>query len=330
MSNPMPTRELGRSGLHIHPIGLGLMSLSGIYGACDDARGIEVIHAAIDQGANFLDSSDMYGWGHNEKLLAQALKGRRSQVVLSSKFGQIKKEDGTQGVDGRPEYVREACEASLKRLQTDVIDLYYIHRIDPKVPIEDTVGAMRDLVTAGKVRALAMCEASPQTIRRAHAVYPIAAIQTEYSLLYREPAEETLRTTRELGISFVAYAPLGRSLLTGAVHSVQDVATDRRKDHPRFHEENLQKNLGLLGPLETMAQKKQCTPGQLAIAWVLAQGDDVVVIPGTKSVARLTENMAASSVHLSDDQRSELSRAFPPDVAAGTRYPAGGMKNVFI
>lgn len=330
MSNPMPTRELGRSGLHIHPIGLGLMSLSGIYGACDDARGIEVIHAAIDQGANFLDSSDMYGWGHNEKLLAQALKGRRSQVVLSSKFGQIKKEDGTQGVDGRPEYVREACEASLKRLQTDVIDLYYIHRIDPKVPIEDTVGAMRDLVTAGKVRALAMCEASPQTIRRAHAVYPIAAIQTEYSLLYREPAEETLRTTRELGISFVAYAPLGRSLLTGAVHSVQDVATDRRKDHPRFHEENLQKNLGLLGPLETMAQKKQCTPGQLAIAWVLAQGDDVVVIPGTKSVARLTENMAASSVHLSDDERSELSRAFPPDVAAGTRYPAGGMKNVFI
>ena len=306
------------------------LSLSGIYGACDDARGIEVIHAAIDQGANFLDSSDMYGWGHNEKLLAQALKGRRNQVVLSTKFGQIKKEDGTQGVDGRPEYVREACEASLKRLQTDVIDLYYIHRIDPKVPIEDTVGAMRDLVTAGKVRALAMCEASPQTIRRAHAVYPIAAIQTEYSLLYREPAEETLRTTRELGISFVAYAPLGRSLLTGAVHSVQDVATDRRKDHPRFHEENLQKNLGLLGPLEAMAQKKQCTPGQLAIAWVLAQGDDVVVIPGTKSVARLTENMAASSVHLSDDERSELSRAFPPDVAAGTRYPAGGMKNVFI
>ncbi len=330
MSKPIPTRELGQSGLHIHPIGLGLMSLSGIYGACDDANGVKVIHAALDQGANFLDSSDMYGWGHNEKLLAQALKGRRHQVVLSSKFGQVKKEDGTQGVDGRPEYVRQACEASLARLQTDVIDLYYVHRIDPKVPIEDTVGAMRDLITAGKVRALALCEASPQTIRRAHAVHPIAAIQTEYSLLYREPAEETLRTTRELGISFVAYAPLGRSLLTGSVHSVQDVAGDRRKDHPRFHEENLAKNLLLLGPLQDMAQRKGCTAGQLAIAWVLAQGDDVVVIPGTKSLTRVAENMAAGQLSLSESERAQLARAFAPDVAAGTRYPAGGMKNVFI
>ena len=330
MSPDQTTRELGRSSLHVHPIGLGLMSLSGIYGASDDANGINVIHAALDQGANFLDSSDMYGWGHNEKLLAQALKGRRNQVVLSTKFGQVKKEDGTQGVDGRPEYVRQACEASLARLQTDVIDLYYVHRIDPKVPIEDTVGAMGELVRAGKVRALALCEASPQTIRRAHAAHPIAAIQTEYSLLYREPAEETLQTTRELGISFVAYAPLGRSLLTGAVHSVQDVASDRRKDHPRFHEENLAKNLQLLGPLQAMAARKGCSTGQLAMAWLLAQGDDVIVIPGTKSVARVAENMAAGKVRLSPDELAELSQAFPPDVAAGTRYPAGGMKNVFI
>ena len=330
MNTALPNRTLGSSGLSIYPIGLGLMSLSGIYGASDDANGIQVIHEAIDLGANFLDSSDMYGWGHNEQLLGQALKGRRDQVVLASKFGQTRKEDGTQGVDGRPEYVRAACEASLQRLQTDVIDLYYVHRIDPKVPIEDTVGAMQDLLKAGKIRAIALCEASPETIRRAHAVHPLAAIQTEYSLLYREPAEQTLRTTRELGISFVAYAPLGRSLLTGAVHSVADVATDRRKDHPRFHEGNLDKNLQLLGPLLDMAERKSCTPGQVAIAWLLAQGQDVVVIPGTKSVSRVQENMGAAQVELSADELAELSQAFPPDVATGTRYPAGGMKGVFI
>lgn len=326
----MTHRALGHSSLRVHPIGLGLMSLSGIYGASDDANGIKVIHEAIELGANFLDSSDMYGWGHNEKLLSQALKGRRDQVVLASKFGQVKKDDGTQGVDGRPEYVRQACEASLTRLQTDVIDLYYVHRIDPKVPIEDTIGAMRDLITAGKVRALALCEANPQTIRRAHAVHPLSAIQTEYSLLYREPAEETLRTTRELGISFVAYAPLGRSLLTGSVHSVQDVAGDRRKDHPRFHEENLAKNLRLLGPLQDMAKQKACTTGQLAMAWLLAQGDDVIIIPGTKSVARVQENMAAANVSLSAADVAALSQAFPSDIASGTRYPAGGMKGVYI
>lgn len=330
MKLPLPFRPLGGSGMSIYPIGLGLMSLSGIYGASDDENGIRVIHQALDMGANFLDSSDMYGWGHNEQLLGKALQGRRDQFILASKFGQVRKDDGTQGVDGRPEYVRAACEASLQRLQTDVIDLYYVHRIDPKVPIEDTVGAMQDLLKAGKIRAIALCEASPETIRRAHAVHPLAAIQTEYSLLYREPAEQTLQTTRELGISFVAYAPLGRSLLTGSVHSVADVAGDRRKDHPRFHEGNLDKNLQLLAPLQEMAQRKGCTSGQLAMAWLLAQGNDLIIIPGTKSVARVKENMAAGDVQLSAAEIAELRQAFPPEIATGTRYPAGGMKGVYI
>lgn len=330
MTSNLTKRALGGSGLQINPIGFGLMSLSGIYGASDDDNGISLIREAIDMGVDFLDSSDMYGWGHNELLLAKALDGYRHRVVLSSKFGQVKRDDGTQGVDGRPEYVRAACEASLKRLKTDVIDLYYVHRIDPNVPIEDTVGAMTELIQAGKVRALALCEAKPETIRRAHAVHPMAAIQTEYSLLYREPAEETLKTTRELGISFVAYAPLGRSLLTGAVKSLADVATDRRKDHPRFHEANLANNLTLLAPLQDMAQRKGCTAGQLAMAWLLAQGDDLIIIPGTKRLERLKENLAAAEVSLSAAETAELSQAFPKNAAAGTRYPAGGMKGVFI
>jgi aryl-alcohol dehydrogenase-like predicted oxidoreductase len=323
-------RELGRSGLMINPMGLGLMSLSGIYGASDDENAIHLIRTAIDMGVNFLDSADMYGWGHNETLLAKALQGLRDRVVLATKFGQVKKEDGTQGVNGQPEYVRAACEASLKRLQTDVIDLYYIHRIDKNVPIEETIGAMSELVKAGKVRALGICEANPDTIRRAHAVHPIAAIQTEYSLIYREPAEETLKTTRELGISFVAYAPLGRSLLTGDVKSVADVATDRRKDHPRFQEENLLKNLALLLPLQEMATEKGCTPGQIALAWLLAQGDDVLVIPGTKKIERLKENLMALDISLNASELSALTALFPSDVASGTRYPAGGMKGVYL
>jgi len=323
-------RELGASGLYINPMGLGLMSLSGSYGASDDVKSTDLIRTAIDMGVNFLDSADMYGWGHNERLLAQALSGLRDRVVLASKFGQVRREDGTQGVDGSPAYVRAACEASLQRLQTDVIDLYYVHRIDPNVAIEETVGAMADLVTAGKVRALGLCEANPDTIRRAHAVHPIAAIQTEYSLLYREPAEETLKTTRECGISFVAYAPLGRSLLTGAVKSVDHVASDRRKDHPRFQEGNLAKNLILLASLQDMAGRKGCTTGQLAMAWLLAQGDDVVVIPGTKRIELMKENLLAGQVNLSPAEVSELTLAFPKDAVSGTRYPAGGMKKVFL
>ena len=330
MPPTLPTRRLGASSLDVTSIGLGCMSLSGVYGAVSDDDGIAVVHAALDAGVNFLDSADMYGWGQNEAVLGRALKGRRQGVILATKFGQVRQEGGGNGVDGRPEYVKAACEASLKRLDTDVIDLYYVHRIDPKVAIEETVGAMADLVTAGKVRYLALCEANPATIRRAHKVHPLAAVQTEYSLLYREEAEDTLLTTRELGISFVAYSPLGRSLLTGAVHDVADVANDRRRDHPRFAAENLERNRKLVAALETMAVDKGCTPGQVALAWVLAQGPDVVAIPGTKRVARVSENIAAQKVILSAAELAQLSQAFPRGAAAGTRYPSGQMKTVFI
>ena len=330
MPPALPTRRLGASSLDVTSIGLGCMSLSGVYGAVSDEDGIAVVHAALDAGVNFLDSADMYGWGQNESVLGRALKGRRQGVILATKFGQVRLESGGNGVDGRPEYVKAACEASLKRLDTEVIDLYYIHRIDPKVAIEETVGAMADLVTAGKVRYLALCEANPATIRRAHKVHPLAAVQTEYSLLYREEAEDTLTTTRELGISFVAYSPLGRSMLTGAVHDVADVANDRRRDHPRFAAENLERNRKLVAALETMAADKGCTPGQVALAWVLAQGPDVVAIPGTKRVARVSENIAAQKVILSAAELAQLSQAFPRGAAAGTRYPSGQMKTVFI
>jgi aryl-alcohol dehydrogenase-like predicted oxidoreductase len=330
MAPTLPTRRLGKNGPVVTAVGLGCMSLSGVYGACSDENGIAVVHAALDAGVNFLDSADMYGWGHNETLLAKALKGKRAGVVLASKFAQIRQEGGGNGVDGRPEYVIAACEASLKRLETDHIDLYYMHRIDPKVPIEDTVGAMAKLVKDGKVGHIALCEASLATIRRAHAVHPLAAIQTEYSLLYREEAEDTLAVTRELGIGFVAYSPLGRSLLTGSVNSADDVANDRRKDHPRFAPENLERNRQLVARLEALAKAKGCTAGQVALAWVLAQGDDVVAIPGTKRVARVAENVGALDVKLSPAEVAELSAAFPRGAAAGTRYPTGQMKTVFI
>ena len=334
MTPTLPARRLGNSSLNVTAVSLGLMSLSGIYGESTDDNGVAVIHRALDAGVNFLDSSDMYGWGHNETLLNRALKewkgGTRDQVIVASKFGQTKQEGGGNGVDGRPEYVQAACEASLKRLGLDVIDLYYVHRIDPKVPIEDTVGAMAKLITQGKVRTLGLCEANPATIRRAHKVHPLAALQTEYSLLYREEAEETLKTTRELGISFIAYAPLGRSLLTGAVNDVSEVANDRRKDHPRFHAENLKRNRDLVAAIEVMAKQKGCTPGQLALAWLLAQGEDLIAIPGTKRTARVDENIGALKVQLSAAEVASLSHAFPVGAAAGTRYPAGGMKGVYI
>jgi aryl-alcohol dehydrogenase-like predicted oxidoreductase len=306
------------------------MSLSGIYGESTDENGVAVIRRAIDLGINFFDSSDMYGWGHNETLLKTALKGVRNKVVLASKFGQTKTDSGANGVDGRPEYVKSACDASLKRLGAEVIDLYYIHRVDPKVAIEETVGAMADLIKQGKVRALGICEASPQTIQRAHQVHPIAAVQTEYSLLYRQQAEETLKTTRELGISFVAYSPLGRSLLTGTVQSVEEVSHDRRKDHPRFHEENFEKNRALVKNIEIMARDKNCTPGQLALAWLLKQGNDIIAIPGTKQLKRVDENLQALSVELTTEEVHTLSTLFPLGAAAGTRYPLGAMKGIFI
>jgi aryl-alcohol dehydrogenase-like predicted oxidoreductase len=324
-------RKLGGSSLSVFPIGLGCMSLSGAYGKGDDAESIKVIHHAIDSGVNFLDSSDMYGWGHNETLLGKALAGRRDKVVLATKFGQTQQPGGANGVNGRPEYVKQACEASLKRLEVDEIDLYYQHRVDPSVPIEDTVGAMGELVKAGKVRAIGLSEARPDTIRRAHKAHPLAAVQSEYSLLYRQHAEETIATTRPLGIAYVAYSPLGRSLLTGAVKSAADIPEgDGRGRHPRFAGDNLARNLELVAAIEAMARAKGCTPGQVALAWLLAQDSDIVPIPGTKRSARVDENVAAASVSLGADEVAQLSAALPPGAAAGERYPDGGMKAVYL
>jgi aryl-alcohol dehydrogenase-like predicted oxidoreductase len=308
------------------------MSLSGAYGKSDDAEGVKVIHHAIEHGVTFLDSSDMYGWGHNETLLGKALAGSwRDKVVLATKFGQTQKPGGANGVDGSPAYVKAACDASLKRLGVDVIDLYYQHRVDPSVPIEDTVGAMGELVKAGKVKALGLSEAKPETIRRAHKTHPIAAVQSEYSLLYRENAEETLQTTRPLGISYVAYSPLGRSLLTGAVKQASDIPEgDGRGRHPRFAADNLARNLQLVSAIEALAKAKGCTAGQVALAWLLAQGTDIVPIPGTKRAARVDENAAALDVTLSADEVASLSSALPPGAAAGTRYAEAQMKAVYL
>jgi aryl-alcohol dehydrogenase-like predicted oxidoreductase len=307
------------------------MSMSNVYGKGDEAESIAVVHRALDIGVNFLDSSDAYGFGQNEELLAKALRGRRDRAVLATKFGNLRNPDGTPGVNGRPEYVAQACDASLKRLGVETIDLYYQHRVDPSVPIEETVGAMARLVEKGKVRFLGLSEAAPATVRRAHAVHPIAALQSEFSLLYRAEAEETLPTLRELGIAFVAYSPLGRSLLTASTKTAADIpADDRRRDHPRFHEENLRKNLELVKPLLDMAQRKGCSPGQLALAWLLARGRDVVPIPGTKRRARLEENAAAADLSLTPDEVAELRDSVPVGAAAGLRYPAGMMKAVHI
>ena len=322
-------RVLGKSGLSVSAIGLGCMSLSGIYGAADDAVSEDLIRHAIDIGVDHFDSSDMYGWGHNEQVLGKALKGRRDSVVVATKFGQTQRPGQSNGVNGRPEYVLEACEASLKRLGIDVIDLYYQHRADPAVPVEDTVGAMAKLVAQGKVRFLGLSEAAPERIRRAHAVHPIAAVQTEYSLLYREEAEETRKTTTELGISFVAYSPLGRGFLTGAIKSFADV-DGRRAAHPRFQEQNFERNRALVAKIEAVAAEKSCTPSQVTVAWLLAQGPDVVAIPGTRYAARLDENVGALNVKLSPEDVARISAAVPAGAAAGTRYPAGGMAGVFI
>jgi aryl-alcohol dehydrogenase-like predicted oxidoreductase len=327
----MEMRTLGGSGIKVSAIGLGLMSMSGIYGNANDEESIRVIHYALDKGINFLDSADMYGWGHNEELLGKALRGRRDGAIVSTKFGQTKSADGKQGVDGSPAYVLRACEASLKRLGIDVIDVYYQHRVDPNVPIEETVGAMKRLVETGKVRALGLSEAAPATLRRAHKIHPIAAVQNEYSLLYRKEGEETLAATRELGISLVAYAPLGRSMLTGSVKGKADLPEgDRRLAHPRFQGDNLDKNVKIVKRLEEIAVEKKCTPAQLVLAWLLAQGKDIVPIPGTKRKQRIDENLAALEVKLSEQDVKRISEVAPIGAGAGPRYPVEGLKRVYL
>src|ERR1051326_2867794 len=328
----MEQRTLGKSGIRVSGVGLGLMSMSGVYGKPDDAESIAVIQRALDLGVNFLDSSDMYGWGQNEDVLGKALKGRRDKAIVATKFGQVKNPSGGGNlVDGRPEYVVQACDASLKRLGIDVIDLYYQHRVDPKVPIEETVGGMQRLVEQGKVRAIGLCEAAPSTVRRAHAVHPLSALQTEDPRLYRAEAEAALPTGRELGISFVAYSPLGRSMLTGSVKTAADIPDgDRRRDHPRFQDANLSRNRELVERLEAMAGDKGCTVGQLVLAWLLAQGKDIVPIPGTKRRARLEESVGALDVTLSADDVKRIGDALPVGAAAGLRYPEAQMKGESI
>jgi aryl-alcohol dehydrogenase-like predicted oxidoreductase len=326
----LPTRPLGSSGILVSAIGLGCMSLSGVYGSSSDDDGIAVIHEALDRGVTFLDTSDAYGNGHNEELVGKAIKGRRSDVVLATKFGNLGGRGG-KVADGRPEFVISSCEASLKRLGVEVIDLYYQHRIDPTVPVEDTVGAMAQLVEQGKVLALGLSEARPETISRAHAVHSIAAVQNEFSLLYRSEAEETLRTTTKLNIGFVAYSPLGRGLLTGIVEDQKSMAeNDARRRHPRFAAENLTQNVALVNRLEEIAQDRHCTLGQLALAWLLAQGNDIVPIPGTKRKQRLLENLEALSLTLTEDDIAQISDSIPVGAVAGLRYPEAQMKSVYL
>lgn len=320
-------RILGRDGPSVPAIGLGCMSLSGVYGDADDAQSVNLVRQAVDLGVTHLDSSDMYGWGHNERVLGQALKGIRQQVFLATKFGQTQNPGGPNGVNGRPDYVQAACEASLQRLGVDVIDLYYQHRVDPDVPIEETVGAMGRLVEQGKVRFLGLSEAAPETIRRGHATHPIAAVQTEYSLLYREEAEATRAVTGPLGIAFVAYSPLGRGFLTGTFTEFAQV-DGRRAAHPRFQEGNFAQNRALVARIEAIAAEKGCTPAQLTLAWLLAQGEDVVAIPGTRRLDRVRENIGALDVTLGTEEVARIDAAVPKGAAAGTRYPAGGMKAV--
>ena len=324
------TRRLGKNGPEVSAIGLGCMGMSEFYGSGSEQESIATIHHAIDRGVTFLDTADMYGVGRNEELVGRAISDRRDKVFLATKFGNVRGPAGEfLGVKGDPEYVRSACEASLRRLGVEVIDLYYQHRVDPNVPIEDTVGAMARLKEEGKIRFLGLSEAAPRTIRRAQAVYPITAVQTELSLWSRDAEAEVLPTVRELGIGYVAYSPLGRGFLTGQFKSPDDFPDDDfRKFHPRFQGENFEKNIQLVREVEAMAREKGCTTAQLALAWVLAQGDDVVPIPGTKRVRYLDENIGALDINLSPEDLDRLDRILPPGAAAGERYHSRGMETV--
>ncbi len=323
----MKTRKLGTPGLTVSELGLGCMGLSEFYGSRDEKEAIATIHQALDLGVNFLDTADMYGPFTNEQLVGQAIRDRRDQVVLATKFGNVRSEDGGWlGISGKPDYVRQACEASLKRLGVDYIDLYYQHRVDPTVPIEETIGAMAELVQQGKVRYLGMSEAAPATIRRAQAIHPITALQTEYSLWSRDPEDEILATVRELGIGFVAYSPLGRGFLSGAIQRPEDLAADDyRRNSPRFQGENFHKNLQLVEQVKAIATEKGVTPGQLALAWLLAQGDDIVPIPGTKRRTYLEENVGAIDITLTPEDLRRIDQVAPKGITAGERYHAQGL-----
>jgi aryl-alcohol dehydrogenase-like predicted oxidoreductase len=326
----MQTRELGRSGLFVSALGLGCMGMSDFYGEGAEAESIATIHRAIELGVTFLDTADIYGLGSNEELVGKAIKDRRSEVMLATKFGNVRAADGSfVGVNGRPDYVRSACEASLRRLEVEVIDLYYQHRVDANTPIEDTVGAMAELVKAGKVRYLGLSEAAPETIRRAHKVHPIAALQTEYSLWSRDPEGELLDTVRELGIGFVAYSPLGRGFLTAKITNLDELAKDDwRRGMPRFEQENFRRNMELVEKIRAIAASNGCTPAQLALAWVMAQGDDIVPIPGTKRRQYLEENVGALDIRLTPEELTEIDSLIPPGAAAGSRYSEPGMRAI--
>jgi len=326
----MKKRKLGGEGPEVSALGLGCMGMSDFYSGRDDLASIKTIHAALDFGVTLLDTADMYGVGKNEELVGTAIKGQRNQVILATKFGNVRGENGSfLGINGRPEYVRQACEASLRRLGVDHIDLYYQHRVDPNTPIEETIGAMAQLVQEGKVRFLGMSEAASQTIRRAHAVHPITALQTEYSLWSRDVEDDILPTCRELGIGFVPYSPLGRGFLTGQIRKFEDLQVDDyRRFSPRFQGENFQRNIDLVQRINEIAMEKGCQPSQLALAWLLAQGEDIVPIPGTKKIPFLEENLGAIDIYLTEADLARINEAAPKGIAAGERYPEAGMKGV--